>query len=151
MKKSILSLAFGLATIALFAQKENPVKWAFSSKKINATTYEIRLSATLAPKWHIYSQTTEGDGPVPTSIVFDKNPLVKSEGAIAEQGKLKKEYNKFFGANVSSYDNRVEFVQRVTKKALVNTIYKGKITYMVCDDEKCLPPTTLPFSVALAK
>jgi hypothetical protein len=151
MKKIILSLVTIVLAIASFGQKDNPVKWAFTSKKINATTYEVKLSATLAPKWHIYSQNAGGEGPVPTSIVFDKNPLVKNEGATAELGKLIKEYSKVFEGNLNFYNGKVEFVQKVTKKAAVNTIYKGKVTYMVCDDEKCLAPTTIPFSVTLAK
>jgi hypothetical protein len=151
MKKIILSLLHVFLVAAVFAQKDNPVKWTFTSKKVNATTYEVKLSATLAPKWHIYSQNAGGEGPVPTSIVFDKNPLVKNEGTTAELGKLIKEYSKVFEGNLNFYNGKVEFVQKVTKKAAVNTIYKGKVTYMVCDDEKCLAPTTVPFSITLAK
>jgi hypothetical protein len=151
MKKIILSLIAVFAMAFAFAQNVNPVKWTFTSKKINATTFEVRATATLAPQWHIYSQNVGGEGPVPTSVTFDKNPLVKTEGAVKEEGKLIKEYNKVFGANMNFYKGKVEFVQKVTRKASVNTVFKGKVYYMVCDEEKCLAPTTVPFSVTLAK
>ena len=135
--------------MAAFAQMENPVKWTYSAKKIKGDMYELHMTATLEPKWHIYSQDIKGDGPVPTSFAFDKNPVVKTDGAVAEVGKLEKDFDKNFNMTLKYYGNKVDFVQRVKLKSAVNTFAKGKITYMVCNDKKCLPPKDVPFSIKI--
>jgi Disulphide bond corrector protein DsbC len=149
MKKIILAIVVMFFTAASYAQIENPVKWTYTAKKISADTYELHLTATLQPKWHIYSQDIKGDGPVPTSITLDKNPLVKTDGAVAEIGKVEQEYNKDFKLNLKFYSNKVDFVQKVKVKAGVATVAKGKVTFMVCDDKKCLPPKDLAFSIKI--
>ncbi len=149
MKKILLSFLSFLFFAAAFAQMENPVKWIYSAKKIKADLYELHMTAVLEPKWHIYSQDIKGDGPVPTSFAFDKNPLVKADGKVVEMGKQEKEYDKNFGMTLKYYGNKVDFVQKIKLKALVATIAKGKITYMVCNDKKCLPPKDIPFSIRI--
>ena len=149
MKKLILAVLSFFFFAAGFAQMENPVKWNYTAKKIKGDVYELHMTATLEPKWHIYSQDISGDGPVPTSFAFDKNPLVKPDGKVAEMGKLEKEYDKNFGMTLKYYGNKVDFIQKVKLKAAVATIAKGKITYMVCNDKKCLPPKKIDFTVAI--
>ena len=149
MKKTILFFFPLFFFMAAFAQMENPVKWTYSAKKIKGNMYELHMTATLEPKWHIYSQDIKGDGPVPTSFTFDKNPLVKTDGAVAEVGKLEKDFDKNFNMTLKYYGNKVDFVQRVKLKSAVNTFAKGKVTYMVCNDKKCLPPKDVPFSIKI--
>ena len=149
MKKVILSFLLFFFFAAAFAQMENPVKWTYTAKKIKDDVYELHMTAVLEPKWHIYSQDIGGDGPVPTSFAYDKNPLVKPDGKVAEIGKLQKEYDKNFGITLKYYGNKVDFVQKLKLKAAVATIAKGKITYMVCNDKKCLPPKDVPFSIKI--
>ena len=149
MKKLIVSFFAFFFFAAAFAQMENPVKWTYTAKKIKADVYELHITALLEPKWHIYSQDISGDGPVPTSFAFDKNPLIKTEGKLAELGKLEKEYDKNFGMTLKYYANKVDFIQKIKLKAAVATIAKGKITYMVCNDKKCLPPKDIPFAIKI--
>ena len=149
MKKLILGIIPFFIFASAFAQMENPVKWTYSAKKIKGDVYELHMTATLEPKWHIYSQDIKGDGPVPTSFVFDKNPLVKPDGKVLEIGKQEKDYDKNFAMTLKYYGNKVDFVQKVKLKASVATIAKGKITYMVCNDKKCLPPKDIPFAIKI--
>lgn len=149
MKKTILFFFLLFFFAAAFAQMENPVKWTYTAKKIKGDVYELHMTAILEPKWHIYSQDIKGDGPVPTSFTFDKNPLVKTDGAVVEVGKLEKDFDKNFNMTLKYYGNKVDFVQKVKLKSAVNTIAKGKITYMVCNDKKCLPPKDVPFAIKI--
>ena len=149
MKKSLLSLLLFFFFAAAFAQMENPVKWIYNAKKIKGDVYELHITALLEPKWHIYSQDIKGDGPVPTSFAYDKNPLVKLDGKVAEIGKLQQEYDKNFGITLKYYANKVDFIQKIKLKAAVATLAKGKITYMVCNDKKCLPPKDVAFSIKI--
>jgi len=133
---------------AATAQIENPVKWSYTAKKISDKVYDVYVTATLDPKWHIYAQDA-GEGPEPTSLMFGKNPLVKLDGKVKEEGKIEKQYDENFKSVLKFYSNKVSFVQRVKLKSSVSTLVKGSINYMVCNDRKCLPPKEIPFAVKL--
>ncbi|MEQ1552621.1 MAG: protein-disulfide reductase DsbD domain-containing protein [Ferruginibacter sp.] len=148
MKKITLALFVLLFSVSVHAQITSPVKWNYTAKKIAVGIYELHITATIEPKWHIYSQDA-GEGPVPTSIAIDKNPLITLDGKITELGKLQKEYSKVFSSTLKFYSNKVDFVQKIKLKTTVNTIAKGKVTFMVCNDEKCLAPSTIPFSIKI--
>ena len=140
MKKLLVALClFALPVLAL-AQEENPVKWAFSSKKVNATTYEVIATATIEKGWHVYAQEA-GEGPIPTTFKFAKNPLVATTGKVKEVGKMHKAFDKNFDSELKYYENTVSFVQTVTVKGKAATKLKGSVEFMVCDDHQCLPPT----------
>jgi Disulphide bond corrector protein DsbC len=150
MKKIILSLVVIFFVAAANAQIENPVKWTYTAKKISANVYELHITAAIEPKWHVYSQDLADDGPIPTSVSLDKNPLITADGKVAELGKQEKSYDPNFKATLKYYSNKVDFVQKIKLKTAVNTVAKGRLTYMVCNDKKCLPPTTLPFSIKIS-
>ena len=133
----------------LCAQIENPVSWSFSSKKLSNKEYEIHLTATIESKWHVYAQDA-GEGPEPTSFNFKKNPLIKIDGKVIEIGKLEKSFDKNFNSTLKFYNNKVDFVQKISLKSSVSTVLNGTVTFMVCNDNKCLPPKDVPFSIKIS-
>jgi thiol:disulfide interchange protein DsbD len=143
---------FALLLLALpvlaHAQIANPVKWTFTSKKINATTYELHMTATIAANWHLYAQEA-GEGPVPTTFKFTRNPLVTTSGKVKEDGKLHKSFDKNFDSELKYYEKQVNFIQTVTIKGKVTTNVKGSVEFMVCDDHQCLPPKEIEFSISV--
>ncbi|HET6996765.1 MAG TPA: protein-disulfide reductase DsbD domain-containing protein [Chitinophagaceae bacterium] len=149
MKKVILLLLFVSASGAanLFAQ--NPVSWQFTSKKIADKTYELKMVATVASPWHMYSQNTPEGGPVPTKISFNKNPLAVTDGVAKESGKIITKHEEVFGIDVIYFDGTANFTQVIKLKANAKTRITGKIEFMVCNDTECLPPREIPFSVDL--
>lgn len=149
MKKfTFLTLLFCSFFIFSNAQIENPVRWAYSAKKIADKTYEIHLTASIDGNWHIYAQDA-GEGPEPTSFTFTANPLVKREGKVLEIGKKESAFDPNFNSTLKFFSNKVDFVQKVKVKTSASTVISGTITYMVCNDKKCLPPKDVPFSVKL--
>ncbi len=148
MKKSILLLITVWFTCVASAQIQTPVKWDFTAKKTADKTYEVRFTAKIDKGWHLYAQET-GEGPVPTSFTFSRNPIVTTSGKPKEIGTLIKEFDSNFGSVLQFYADKVEFVQIVKLKANAKTIMKGEIEFMVCNDEKCLPPRKIPFSINL--
>lgn len=147
MRKCAMLVSAILLTTFCFSQIKDPVKWAFSAKKINAATYEVHLTASIDPGWHTYSQTTPEGGPVPTSVVFTKNPLLLLAGPVKELGKLEKHHEEIFGVDVKQFSNKVDFVQVVKVKGSVKTALAGTVEFMVCNDKECLPPSKVKFSV----
>ncbi len=149
MKKiSILFLSL-FAVLVVSAQIENPVKWSYTAKKVSDKVYDVYVTATLDPQWHIYAQDA-GEGPEPTTLSFLKNPLVTVDGKTREVGQLEKQFDKNFNSTLKFYSNTVSFVQRVKTKSAVATVLKGAVNYMVCNDRKCLPPRSVDFTVKLA-
>ena len=148
MKKIMLFSLVVLFALNANAQRLNPVKWTFESVKKSDKQYNIVFTANVDAPWHIYSQFVK-KGPVPTNFVFKKNALVQVKGAAKEIGKLEKHFDKNFGAEIAYFSNKVQFVQTITLKAAVKTNVVGEIEYMVCNDERCLPPTKVPFEVTI--
>ena len=149
MVKSSLFFAFVLFSQLCFSQIQEPVKWNFSAKKINATTYEIHLNADISGKWHLYSQTTPDGGPVATTISFSKNPIIITDGSVKEMGSLIVKREDVFDMDVKYYNQTVDFVQIIKLKANVKTNINATVKYMVCNDKECLPPTTINFKISI--
>jgi hypothetical protein len=151
--RSILTALFTIALLILHpntvsAQIANPVKWSFTSKKINATTYELHMTATLDTGWRIYAQQA-GEGPVPTSFKLSKNPLATPSGKIAEVGKLMKSFDTGFDNELKYYEKTVDFVQKVTLKGKSVTNVKGTVEFMAGDGKQVLPPKQVDFSIKI--
>jgi len=148
MTKILLSCCLLLASLRVAAQ-ESPVTWKFNSKKTATGAYELYLLATVPSPWHMYSQNTPAGGPLPTKIKFKPNPLVSLSGNVLEQGQVKKVYDENFGVDVVYFAGDVKFLQAVKVKAAVKTSLQGTVEYMVCNEEKCLPPVRVPFDIIL--
>ena len=147
MKKSCLSFVLLLFVCCTCAQ-QNVIDWSFSSKKISGNLYEITLAATLKKGWHIYSHHP-GDGPIPTSVAFIKSPVLELKGGIKETGEIKSEKSSIFNSEIKYYNNSLTITQNVLVKFNINTSIKGRVEFMVCDTQQCLPPKTVEFSIRL--
>ena len=148
MQRLIIGFLFLLAAIAGIAQS-NPVQWSFSSRKTADKTYEVVATAIVQSPWHIYSQSTPDGGPLPTKIVYNKNPLITLDGETKESGKIITKFEEVFDLNVKYFDGKVEFIQTIKLKAAAKTNVSGVVEFMVCNDTQCLPPTKVPFTVSL--
>lgn len=147
MKNIIVALFAFFALCNANAQSKDPVSWNHKVIKKSNILYEVIITATLPKPWHIYSQNTGDGGPIPTTITFSKNPLIILVGKVVEKGKLEKKYDENFKTDVLNYSEKVSFIQQIKVKPNAITRIIAKVEYMVCDDEKCLPPTTKQFSI----
>jgi thiol:disulfide interchange protein DsbD len=148
MNRFLLALSGILFTVFAQAQSE-VVQWSFESKKVADKKYEVRLTASIKDSWHIYSTSTPDGGPLPTKISFAKNPLTVISGKIKEVGKLESHFEEVFDIDTKYYNNKVEFVQVVDVKGNAKTNLTGTVEFMACTDKECLPPKSIPFTVAL--
>ncbi|RYY57067.1 MAG: hypothetical protein EOO09_03900 [Chitinophagaceae bacterium] len=149
MKKSLFFIAALFAVIAAGAQA-NPISWTFTSKKLADKTYEVHLTAMIQKGWHLYSQTQPEDAIIdPTSFVFTGNPLLTLDGKVKEVGKMEKFHDAKLEVSAHQYSGTVDFVQVVKVKTSGKTNLAGKLTFQTCDDQKCLPPKTVNFTVAI--
>ena len=146
MNKIITLCCLGLLMSNLaIGQITDPVKWDFSAKKINNTTYEVHLTAAIDEPYHIYSQTTSKQVSSPTNVSWEENKSVRLKGKLREIGELKTEYIEMIDATLAYYEGKVSFVQVVKVKGNLPVTLRGKINYTACLDEQCLPPQTIEF------
>lgn len=105
------------------AVAQSPVSWAFSSKKIGDKLYEVRLTATMQPGWHLYAQSQPSDAVAqPTAFTFNNNPLVALDGKVKELGKLEKFHDAKLDVSAHQYSGKVDFVQRVKLRGAASTL-----------------------------
>ncbi len=149
MSKKISSIIlFLLSLFSLQAQISNPVTWSAVSTKIQSNEYEIIVTAEVEDHWHIYSQyLNEDDGPIATEIDF------KAKG-IELLGKTKEPkgitaFDKTFEMEITYHEGKVDFKQKIK----INSDFKDPVEvtafFMVCDDEKCLPPEEKKLTINL--
>lgn len=148
MKKLIfLSLVTFLA-VSLKAQ--NPINWTFSSKKIGDKKFEVHMTATIQSGWHLFSQKQPDDAiAIPTGFTINNNPLLELDGKIKEIGRMEKFHDAKLEISANQYAEKVDFVQVVKLKANAVTNVIGNVEFQTCNDERCLPPKKINFSIAL--
>ena len=153
MKKyiSFLTIIFLSLSLSGFAQmgSAKQVSWTYASKKIGDKKYEVKMTATIAGNYHLYAQIAGVDGPVPTTITFTPNPLLTMDAKPLEQGNKITKIEEAWDGKVNFYEKTVTFVQVVNAKTKAKTSLNGKIEFMVCNDELCLPPAEVPFKIAI--
>ncbi|MCF8258396.1 MAG: thioredoxin family protein [Flavobacteriales bacterium] len=122
----------------------DPVKWAFTTVAKGDGKIELRFTATIEKGWHLYGTNLPTDGMlIPTTFTF-------SEGGFGKVGDMSapaplKQFDPMIGMDVSYYKDVVTFTQLVEVGPDIMAI-TGKVDFMVCDDEKCLPPDEVEFS-----
>jgi thiol:disulfide interchange protein len=155
MKKllGIVLLFFCFAAQAQFpdpnAKIFDPVKWSYSSEKINDKELDLLITAKIEKGWHLYSQFIEEGGPIPTSFKFNPSAAYKLIGKVTESPKPITAFDKNFNMEIAWHKDQAVFKQRISlnKPAAAVT---GVLEFMVCDDQRCLPPAEVEFEVPLA-
>ena len=146
-KKSLFSLLVLLTTFALPAQIYEPVKWSQELKSTGTKTADVVIKATIDEGWHLYGLNLPKNGPVPTSIVFQTIENAKKSGEIQTQSKLLKHFDSNFDMELNWYENEAIFVQKITFDDISKVKIKGYVEFMSCNDQSCLPPKKVPFSL----
>ena len=140
MKKVIILLTFILTT-SVFSQIYNPVKWSTSVEKISDIEYNLIATATIESGWHLYAQVVPDAGPIPTTFIFSHSKHYQLVNKTQEEEGHEVD-DPIFEMRIKFFENKAEFKQRVKVLSDINTI-NGEVEFMVCDDEKCLPPNNI--------
>jgi len=155
MKKllGIVLMFFCFAAQAQFpdpnAKIFDPVKWSYSSEKINDKEFDLIITAKIDKGWHLYSQFIEEGGPIPTSFKFSPSAAYKLIGKVTESPKPVTAFDKNFNMEIAWHKDQVVFKQRVSLNKTVTAV-SGVLEFMVCDDQRCLPPAEVEFQIPLS-
>jgi len=139
MKKLIFFAAL-IFSINVFSQILDPVKWTTSIEKVSDDEYKLITKASIESGWHLYSQNVPEDGPIPTTFTFND-----SEGSFEFIGVPTEEEGRtvddpVFEMKIKFFEKHTTFEQLVKISGNGNTV-NGTVEFMVCDDQRCLPPT----------
>ena len=134
MKKALFILVtlFSLSTIK--AQILDPVKWTSKTEKISDTEFNLILNGTIEKNWHVYSQFTPDDGPLPMVLTFKDQKGNFELAGKAKESPYKKQFNDIFGVDEYYFENKMTITQKVkitnpkTSKIVLN------LDYQVCKD-----------------
>ncbi|MBK6362773.1 MAG: hypothetical protein IPL63_17615 [Saprospiraceae bacterium] len=135
------TLNFGFIFFLLFSFSlygQSPVNWNFEFRD-KGDKIEVIATASMQKNWNIYSQHTEDNGPIPTGFYIGEELVV-----FQENSKAIKHLDPLFEVNVIKFKENASFsyiYQKGAKKEI-----KGYVTFMACNDEKCLPPSDVPFN-----
>lgn len=146
--KYLFVLMLVISGYAVQAQIQ-PVNWQFVAKKTADKVYEIHFTPTVKSPWHIYSLTSPEGAGMPTKFSFGKNPVIKIEGKVKEFGTIVNKYEEVFDVTTKYFKGKADFVVVVKLKSNVKTNLTGKVEWMACTDEECLPLDTKSFSIPL--
>lgn len=147
MKKLISLLAILSCALMSKSQILHPVKWSYAAKKTAPGLAVVFLKATIEKGWHIYSTKQPDGGPVKTSFEFLPSQAYVLDGGIEEPTPLSKT-DKTFTMQVFYFEKTVVFQQKIKLKA-PNAVIKGKLNFMVCNEQKCLPPEDVVFTIPI--
>jgi len=148
MRSLIILLSSLFLATTLGAQLHNPVKWDISYEAIGADEYQLIYKATMEDNWTVYSQYTSDDGPIPTTITYESEGF-ETIGKAEEFGKKKEGFDKMFEVDVVKFVSSEPFIIKQKVRAPSGTEVSGYLTYMTCDNERCLPPTDVDFTLKL--
>lgn len=140
MKKFLSLTLLLLVTVVMAVQAQ--VSFTVKYKRVNPTTVDIVFTGTAQPGWHIYSTNIGEGGPTRATFGVDKIKGAKLKGGLKGGPGAKTIQDPIFEMPVTYYEGHATFTQRVE---LLDKDYelKGYLKYGACNDENCLPPTSV--------
>ena len=144
MKLIINIILFFSLSFQVLAQEH--ISW---TAKYDDVTHKAILTANLSKGWHIYSQTTdEAVGPVSTQFELKENKDLIVESPMIEPTPIDA-YDTNFEGNVKYFEKQVSFEQKIKSKRTTEATYI--VTYMICNEEMCLPPVNEIINLMIIK
>ncbi len=149
MKKISLVL---LAIISLFVASTsvkaqdnmmmNPVTWKSTFEKIDDTTYEVLLTATIESGWYIYDDVVHDYGPLPTVLtVTPLTEYVTLEGKPYFKSKVKKYYDDIFEIEIGKVYSPAVIAQKVKVTDINKAAVESMISWQACmESGMCVSP-----------
>ena len=142
--KRILFLLFSFVLLAVTAAQAQ-VKFSVSTKRVSPTEIDVVFTGNMASGWHVYGTDIAPGGPTAATFGTDVLKGAKLKGALRPGAGLKRKQDPIFDMPVSYFEHTAQFTQRIELTEKQYEV-KGYLRYGACNDENCLPPTTVEMS-----
>lgn len=119
------------------AQIINPVKWEVSIEIKSNSEYLLSFKGDIEADWHVYSQFTPEDGPLPAEFIFHNSKNNYELIGKATESETKREFNEIFGVDEIYFTNKVVFTQLIKQIDSKKEIIQVELSYQVCK-ENCI-------------
>ena len=134
MKKVLFLLLSFLTLFTAQGQMVNPVKWSSRVEKISDTEFNLVMEAKIDDDWHVYSQFTPENGPLPAEFKFkDAKGNYELIGKVKESP-YKKQYNDIFEVDEYYFEKKATFTQKIKVTNPNFTTLKASVDYQVCKE-----------------
>ena len=149
--RGIAIILFSFFALSGWSQMYNPVHWTTSLKDNGDGTYSFIASAKIDEGWWVYSQFLPSeDGPIATTVNFDEGTHYKLMGKSKESDNAIKMYDKIFEMDVVKFKHSYTIDQKL-KITDPSKPITGYLNFQTCNDDRCLPPTDVDFSLTPTK
>lgn len=140
-----LLAATGLAM--LLGAAPAPVRWSFTATELADGRVRLDLAAEIEKGWHVYATRLPSDlGPLPTTVTFVSNAAYEPVDGVLEP-EPEKANDPNFGMVLHFHSERVVFAQVIARRSSEAFSVQGEVEYMACNDQMCLPPVRVPFTI----
>lgn len=127
----------------------DPITWKWAVTSNSNDVAVVTFNVAIQHGWHLYGLDLPKDGPYATSITFDPQPGVEEEGPLTPSRKPITKYDNVFNLNLSWWDADVAFTQHLLITDSKAHTLEGTIEFQACNDQTCIAPKRLPFSVVV--
>ena len=144
MKRVFSLISLLLVLLTAQAQMADPVHFSSKLNMLQGDQAEIVFTCTIDPGWHVYSTDLGDAGPTEATFHVDKKDGVELVGKLTPRGNVVEKFDEMFGAKLRFFEGKGAFVQKIrfTKPKYA---VEGYLEYGACNDEMCMPPTTVEF------
>ena len=124
---------------------QNKVKWVLD---FDSEREYIQVRGEIEDGWHLYSvKTNPNAGPIPVQIKSKKSKYVRTKKGFIEKYDALKVFDANFDSDVYIFEKNYLAEQKIKLKK--ETFLEVTVTYMICNDEMCLPPIDEILSIKL--
>jgi thiol:disulfide interchange protein DsbD len=111
--------------------------------------FEAAIVINLKENWHINSANPLDEYLIPTEVQFEENENIKVDNIIYPEHVLKN--LPFSDKPLALYESEVIVLLEgnLSKNAQDSVILRGNLKYQGCNNETCLPPQTMGFSILI--
>lgn len=145
MKRRIVFFLVVCCALSCMAQMQAPVKFVVQQKKISDNTLEVEFIGKTDAGWHVYGTDIADGGPTRAELTLEKTVGLKPDGKLRATGAVHRAMDDMFGMEVSYMEGTAKFAQKFTITGPEYDV-AGYLTYGACNDQNCMPPTSVEFS-----
>lgn len=121
-----------------FAQDSAIVSWQAAGTKTATGKYEIKLTGTIRPGWHVYTKRNEAAGIEDIKITFS-DPSIKMNGDQQVSGNIKTIADKIFETQTEVATAQIEIVQQIDIAGEVPALLKAELLYNTARNDEFIP------------
>lgn len=145
LSSNTLNAQFGQSNAA----EENYLSFEVEAVPLGENVFELQIKALIAENWHLPSQREipEGEnGPIPTEFTFVfEGDAYEIIGKTTEPKGIEK-FDKIFQTDLKYFIDEAAFTQKI-KVNNADEEFLLDILFMICDEERCLPPDVEAFQL----